>query len=438
MSERHTALYQRHLELRKDQADHLLSELGFDALLVHSGRADLRFLDDAGPPFRANAPFVSWVPQPFAQDSLLEIRVGQKPRLWFCQPDDFWHVPPDAPADWWSDEFDVRICRGPEDWRSCFKQERAFAVIARPGDLDGMLGTGALNPEPLIQGLHEARTRKTAWEHHCIDQANLIGVRAHRAAADCFRSGGSELEIHLAYLAAARLDQDQLPYNSIVGLNEHAAVLHYQHRLPDVPTTRYSFLIDAGAQYHGYASDITRTWAAEASSDFAHLIDGMDRAQKRIADQARVGQSFVDLHREALLAVAGLLEQAGIVKMSPQAMVESGVASYFLPHGLGHFLGVQVHDVAGKISPTGELLPPPAEFPALRLTRKLEEGNVVTIEPGLYFIPVLLERLKASAEGRRVDWGLIEALMPYGGIRIEDNVLVTDETPVNFTRQAWS
>src|SRR6056297_814426 len=245
MSDRQAQLFQRHLETRQSQADQVLSELGYDALLIHSGRSDLRFLDDQGPAFRANAPFVSWVPQPFAEDSLLEVRVGQKPRLWFCQPDDFWHVPPDPPAEWWADRFDVRICRSAEDWKTCFSQERACAVIGRSGDLEGVLGNGDLNPAALMQYLHEARTRKTEWEVHCIREANRIGARAHRAAASCFETGASELEIHLTYLAAAGFDQDQLPYNSIVCLNEHAAVLHYQHRSARKPETMHSFLIDA-------------------------------------------------------------------------------------------------------------------------------------------------------------------------------------------------
>lgn len=438
MSDHGAALYHSHIDRRQRQTEHALSELGYDALLIHSGRADLRFLDDQGPAFRAHAPFVSWVPQPFAEDSLLEVRVGQKPRLWFLQPDDFWHFPPDPPADWWAGAFDIRVCRRAEEWHESFSATRAFAVIARPGDLDRIIGGGDLNPDALVQRLNEDRTRKTDWESQCIEKANQLGVRGHRAAADCFRSGGSELEIHLAYLAAVELDQSEMPYNSIVCLNDHAAILHYQHRSPHRPSDRYSFLIDAGAQCHGYASDITRTWAADTGGEFAEMIEAMDEAQQRLVDQTRAGQSFVELHRETQLAVAGVLEQFGIVAMSPQAMVESGVSGYFMPHGLGHFLGVQVHDVAGKVSPEGKPMPPPEAYPALRLTRDLQPDNVVTIEPGLYFIPSLLERLKDSQEGRAVNWQRVDALSIYGGIRIEDNVVVTDDAPRNLTRAAWA
>ncbi|AKS41483.1 Xaa-Pro dipeptidase [Wenzhouxiangella marina] len=435
MPDRNALLFSRHIESRRHDTDHILSELGYDALLIHSGRPEMRLFDDHHPPFRANAPFVAWVPQPFAVDSLLEIRVGQTPRLWFCQPDDYWHVPPAAPADWWGGEFDLHIVRSAEEWHARFSEHRSLAVIGHERDLAALVENADLNPPALIQRLDEVRTRKTAWERECISEANRIAAGAHRAAARAFESGASELEIHLAYLAAAGQDQDHMPYNNIVCLNEHAAVLHYQHRSPTRPEQLKSFLIDAGADCHGYAADITRTWTAPEGSDFDDLIEAMDHVQQRLCNRMRAGQSYVDLHREAHLGVAGVLEHAGLVRMSPDAMVETGVSSHFLPHGLGHFLGIQVHDVAGKLSPDGTPLPPPEAYPALRLTRTLEAGNVVTVEPGLYFIPMLLDRLRESAHAEHIDWQGIDALIPFGGIRIEDDVLVTEGDPVNFTRR---
>jgi Xaa-Pro dipeptidase len=438
MPSHNALLYARHIEKRTDQFNHVLSELGYDTLLIHSGRPEMRLFDDQHPPFRAHAPFVAWVPQPFAADCLLELRVGRKPRLWFCQPQDFWHLTPEAPARWWAEALDIEVVSGPEGWQHCFRQTQALAVIGRQSDLGELHDGGDLNPARLITSLDELRTRKTAWERECIAQANRVAARAHLAASSTFESDGSELEIHLAYLAAAGQDQDHLPYNSIVALNEHAAVLHYQFRQADRSSPSRSFLIDAGADHHGYAADVTRTWTLPEYSDFDDLIEAVDRAQLKLCEQVRAGQSFVDLHRKAHLAMAAILEQAGLVSMAPETMVESGVSGYFLPHGLGHFIGIQVHDVAGKISPEGQPLPAPDAFPFLRLTRVLESGNVVTIEPGIYFIPMLLDKLRASDYSRQVNWKAIEALLPFGGIRIEDNVLVSEAEPVNFTRQAFA
>jgi len=438
MPNQNALLYHRHIEKRSNQYNEILTELGYDSLLIHSGRPELRLFDDQHPPFRAHAPFVALIPQPFAADCLLELRVGHTPRLWFSQPRDFWHLAPEAPAEWWSGVLDVEVVPGPEGWHERFRGDRAMAVLGRERDLSSLIGSADLNPPRLIARLDELRTRKTAWERNCIAQANKSAAIAHMDAASAFESGASELEIHLAYLAAARQDQDEMPYNSTVALNEHAAVLHYQFRSPRRPKDSRSFLIDAGTDYFGYAADVTRTWTRPEHSEFDDLIELVDSAQQELCLRVRAGVSYVDLHRQAHRAMASVLEQSGLVNMAPEAMVESGVSAYFLPHGLGHFIGVQVHDVAGKVSPDGEPLPPPDQFPFLRLTRELEVGNVLTVEPGLYFIPMLLDKLRDSQYSSKVDWAAIGRMKPFGGIRIEDNVLVTEAEPVNFTRQAFA
>ncbi len=431
-------LYARHVAHRKEQFDRVLSELGYDRLLIHSGRPEMRLYDDQHPAFRAHAPFVAWVPQPRAVDGLIEIRVGEQPLLWFCQPRDYWHLPPERPADWWAQAYDLRIVDSPEAWRDRFRGHGVTAVLGRRRDLGDWVDAADLNPSRLIARLDELRTVKTAWERDCIAEANRTAARAHQAAVAAFEGGASELQIHLAYLAAAGQDQDQLPYNNIVALNEHAAVLHYQWRSPQRPRNSRSFLIDAGADHFGYAADITRTTTLPEHSDFDDLIDLLDRAQQKLVGAVRAGQSFPELHRRAHLAVAAILEQAGIVRMTPESMVETGVSACFLPHGLGHFLGVQVHDVAGQRAPSGEPLPPPPAWPALRLTRVLEPGNVLTVEPGLYFIPMLLDELRSGPHRQAVDWAAVERLLPFGGIRVEDNVLVTEGDPINYSREAFA
>ena len=106
-----------------------------------------------------------------------------------------------------------------------------------------------------------------------------------------------------------------------------------------------------------------------------------------------------------------------------------------MPHGVGHHIGLQVHDVGGQqAGPKGGKVPPDQEIPYLRTTRVLEPGHVVTIEPGLYFIPILLDPLRAGDEGQAVDWELVDRLIPCGGIRIEDNVVCTADGPRDLSR----
>jgi Xaa-Pro dipeptidase len=125
--------------------------------------------------------------------------------------------------------------------------------------------------------------------------------------------------------------------------------------------------------------------------------------------------------------------------MSAESAVESGVSSTFFPHGLGHLLGLQVHDVGGlQRDESGGTVSRPAGHPYLRCTRTLEPGMVTTIEPGIYFIDMLLAELKNKPAARDVDWARVDAFRRYGGIRIEDDVVCTDGEPENLTRDAFA
>lgn len=433
--------YRHHVAHLQHRTEHLLAEHGFDRLLIHSGRPKMRFQDDHGPAFRAHPYFVHWVPLPRHADGLLEIRPGRRPRLYLCVPEDFWHAPPTSPADWWASEFEIHQVERPEQWRSSLSEPKATALIAEAADFPEIGRHAQLNPEQLLLQLDEGRTIKTDWQIECMRKANQTAVLGHRAAAEAFENEQSELEIHLAYLHACLHEPEQLPYGSIIALNEHAAILHYQYRVAQRPESFNSFLIDAGADHLGYAADITRTYVSggsDISRVFAALIDSMGELQQRLADAARPGREFTELNEQTHRGVAEILKASGLCTMSIDAMLEANITTRFLPHGLGHFIGIQVHDVGGKVDFMGTALPPPVEHPFLRLTRRLEQGNVVTIEPGLYFIPSLLDPLRESNVQRHLNWSLIDQLLPYGGIRIEDDVLVTDAAPENLTRSAFN
>jgi Xaa-Pro dipeptidase len=267
--------------------------------------------------------------------------------------------------------------------------------------------------------------------------ANTIAARGHSRIAAAFDDGLSELELHGLYCDATRQRESELPYSNIVALNEHGAVLHYQHLERAAPADVRSLLIDAGADYCGYAADVTRTWAATGAA-FQPLIDSMERLQQTLCAEVRSGVDFVALNERAHELLADVLVAHRLVNCPAAEALESGLTRTFLPHGLGHLLGLQVHDAGGRqVSPDGEIRDPPAEHPFLRLTRVLEPGFVVTIEPGLYFIPSLLQALDPSARNR-VNWATVETLIPYGGIRIEDNVVVQEAKHRNLTREAFA
>jgi Xaa-Pro dipeptidase len=196
-------------------------------------------------------------------------------------------------------------------------------------------------------------------------------------------------------------------------------------------------LIDAGADCQGYAADITRTWAGDSA--FAPLVEAMHDVQQTLCGQVAAGVDFIALNDRAHQLIAETLVNGGIALGGHQDIYASGITRAFLPHGLGHLLGLQVHDVGGRMADArGAALPPPNEHPWLRLTRTLEPGFVVTIEPGLYFIDSLLEELRGSRLSRCIDWQRVEQLKPYGGIRIEDNVVVQASDHRNLTREAFA
>lgn len=215
-------------------------------------------------------------------------------------------------------------------------------------------------------------------------------------------------------------------------------MLHYQHLERTVSDTPASFLIDAGAQFSGYGCDITRTYSSR-SDDFASLIERMHEIQQHLCARVRDGVDYIDIHREAHLQIADVLRATGIISIDREAAVESGLSAVFFPHGVGHLLGLQVHDVGGfMLDEQGTERERPPEHPFLRLTRTLKPGFVVTIEPGLYFIDSLLDKAHASPAREHIDWHAVEHFKPYGGIRIEDDVVCTEGEPENLTRDAFA
>ena len=431
-----SVLFDAHLESTLAAIDAAQATHGYSTLVLLAGAERLLFQDDQASPFRTN-PWFAWVvPAPPAPDSMLLIRRGEAPELLFVAPDDYWHSPPAVPAAPWIKHYRLRTFGTAQAARSALPAAAARAAWIGDGPPPGE--GWCANPPELLAELEQLRARKSAYEIACLREATRIGAAGHVAAERAFRAGAAEFDIHLAYLAAVRQTDDELPYHSIVALNEHAATLHYQLRDRQPPSRSLSLLIDAGADCRGYGSDITRTWAMGPGA-FAKLIDGMHEVQQELCEAVAPGVDWRDLHLRAHRLVARLLRTAGVLQIGEEEAVASGVSAAFLPHGLGHLLGLQVHDVAGfKPAANAMTIPRPAGHPTLRLTRRLETGMVVTVEPGVYFINSLLAALRAGPHAGAVNWTLVETLSACGGIRIEDDVVVTATGHDNLTRTAFA
>jgi Xaa-Pro dipeptidase len=437
------ALYPHHLSQLQRRTEQALSRGGFDHLVVPSGTSHYQVFDDRDYPYAVNPQFKAWLPLTRAPGSWLVVTPGQKPKLIFLQPFDYWHVVPSAPSGYWVEHFDIVIIRTPDEALQHLPANpaRCATLGEAQSAVGGASGRSFVpnNPAPVVNYLEYHRAFKTPYEIEMMREATRRGVRAHRAAERAFRAGASEFGIHLVYCQAAGQDANDLPYSNIIALNEHGAVLHYTDRDVTAPQHARSFLIDAGAAHHGYACDITRTYSHDAGSEFQAMIDAVDAAQLKMCDQVRAGVDYKQIHIDAHFALAGVLKDFGVINVSPEAAVATGVSSAFFPHGIGHGIGLQVHDVAGfAASDEGGTIAKPDGHPYLRLTRVLEPGMVVTIEPGLYFIDMLLDEVKKNGHGDSVDWARVEAFKPFGGIRIEDDVACTDVAPVNLTRDGFA
>ena len=431
-------LYRQHLDTLQARADAALARAGLDHLVVPSGTLHYQAFDDRDYAYAVNPQFKAWLPLVRNPGSWLVYSPGARPRLVYLQPRDYWHVVPQAPSGYWTAHFDIVVVRTPEDALQHLPPDPARCAVL--GEPQSALGEWVpSNPQPVIDYLEYHRAFKTPYEVAMMREATRLGVRGHRAAERAFRAGASEFGIHLAYCQAAGQDAETLPYGNIVALNEHGAVLHYTDRDRVPPRPVRSFLIDAGASHGGYACDITRTYSANPADEFQALVEAVDVAQHGLCAKVRAGFDYRQLHLDAHLAMAGILREFGLVDMSPEAALESGVSAAFFPHGIGHGIGLQVHDVAGfAASDAGGTIDKPPGHPYLRLTRVLEPGMVVTIEPGIYFIEMLLEELRQGPHAHAIDWSRVDAFRPYGGIRIEDDVVCTDAEPENLTREGFA
>ena len=282
--------------------------------------------------------------------------------------------------------------------------------------------------ERLRRVVAELRRAKDANELALMREAAAATHRGHMAGLGKARAGMSEralqIEIEVEFFRAGA---ERTAYGSIVGGGPNAATLHF------APTAREFgegelILVDAGAEVGGYASDVTRTYPVGArfegvQRDLYELILGV---QERGIAGARPGVEYKDLHLAASIEIAQGLTDLGLLRGNPEGLVERDAQALFFPHGLGHMLGLATHDAGGCLEGRATSDRPTLRY--LRADLPLQPGYVVTIEPGIYFIRALLEDANLRERFRNdVDWGRVDGLLDFGGIRIEDDVLVTED-----------
>lgn len=299
----------------------------------------------------------------------------------------------------------------------------------------GLLGmaTGEVAPGeslPLKRVVVDHRLHKTDEEVAEIENALGVTAKMYETAMAMTRPGLLEMQVAGAMQGVALAHDRRQCFQPIVTIR--GQILHNETYKGTLEKGQL-LMLDSGAESpSGYASDITRT--VPVSGTFSRvqrdLYDIVHAMQAGAIEAARPGVTNLDLHLGAARTCARGLVDLGLMKGDPDAAVEAGAHAMFFPHGLGHVLGLDVHDMEdlGDIVGYGEGVERSTQFGLnfLRMARELEPGFVFTIEPGIYFVPALIDlwRGKGLHTGF-IDYGRLEDFRGFGGIRIEDTVLVT-------------
>ncbi len=431
-------LYSAHIKALVDNYGDAMNQSGLacDGVLIHSGTEHYYHADDRGVAFQAYAHFLHYLHVNKPNQFLL-VRPGYKPVYYQVVPADFWYEQEVETDPLWHEPLEVVRLESVEAVKSALPAGQ-YAYLGESPQHAEQLGISPSfqNPGVLLSILDFNRACKSEYELVQLRDANRLALIGHDAARECFLAGGSEYDIHMAYLTACQQLEDETPYTNIVALDEKAAILHYQNKRRNHADDAQVLLIDAGYRVRAYGSDITRTTArGTAHAVFQSLLKGMENIELQLVEEVAPGKSYVDIHLCALNRIAELLVELEICHSSAEELLEQLVPQLFMPHGVGHLLGINVHDVGGhQKNAEGDVLSPPEHSPMLRNTRTMTENMVFTIEPGCYFIALLLEPERNTARGKLINWSLIDQLYPFGGIRIEDNVRVTAEGVENLTR----
>jgi Xaa-Pro aminopeptidase len=297
-----------------------------------------------------------------------------------------------------------------------------------------------LDPSEVSKGVSEAmveavaRQRSIKSEIEVAEIENALGItnRMHRAAMASARPGIYESDIAGRIQGIALADNRQQAYNPIVTVR--GEVLH-NHSYGNRLEAGQLVLNDSGAEspLH-YASDITRTFPVNGRFNSAQtdVYEIVLRAQISAITRIQPGIAYRDVHLHTCKVVVEGLSSIGLMRGDPDEAVAAGAHALFFPHGLGHMLGLDVHDMEdlGDIVgyPKGEKRNPQFGLNFLRLSRPLEPGFVLTVEPGIYFIPALIDRWREErAHENFINYDRVAQFVTFGGIRIEDDVLVTSD-----------
>ena len=286
--------------------------------------------------------------------------------------------------------------------------------------------------EALVRAVIEMRLIKDEREIASIDAACNLGFEMHTIARRGIRPGRIEQEIVGEMEGLALAKGWGVSFATI--LTQHGEIFHcHSHEMPVEPGKL--MVIDAGVEANDhYASDFTRTYPTSGrfTQKQRDIYQTVYECNELAFSMIRPGIAYRDVHLAVAEHMLDNLRQLDLVRGDLGGMVEDGIAGLFMPHGLGHNMGLDVHDMEDLGENLvgygeGQTRSPQLGLGSLRMARELQPGHVITDEPGIYFIPALIEQWKKDgADGGRVNYARLKDYFDFGGIRLEDDVLVTE------------
>ncbi|MEP5944413.1 MAG: aminopeptidase P family protein, partial [Balneola sp.] len=288
--------------------------------------------------------------------------------------------------------------------------------------------------EALVDALTYCRVLKTDWELDQLREACRVNDLAYLEVMRSIKPGMYEYEMK-AIFNKVQIENGlmQDAYNGIFASGVNASILHYVVNNSKIKDGDL-FLMDSGFECNGYASDYTRTFPANGKyTDIQKgIYNSVLAGMNKVLGSIKPGVKMEDLHLLAARTMMEGLKDMGVVKGNVDDMMEENIFALFFPHGLGHFLGLDTHDVGGYPKGVDRIERPGIKF--LRARRELLPGMVVTIEPGIYFVPAVLEPAIADPEKNQfLNTEKVESLLGFGGVRIEDDIIVTEDGMENMT-----
>ncbi|XP_019348486.1 xaa-Pro dipeptidase isoform X3 [Alligator mississippiensis] len=293
------------------------------------------------------------------------------------------------------------------------------------------MGKFNVNNKILHPEIAECRVIKTDMELEVMRYTNKISSEAHKEVMKAVKVGMKEYEMEslFEHYCYTRGGMRHTSYTCICGSGENSSVLHYGHAgAPNDKTIGDGdlCLFDMGGEYYCYGSDITCTFPANGkfTPDQRAIYEAVLKSSRAVMKAVRPGVAWPDMHRLADRVHLEELTKIGILQGNVDDMVKVHLGAIFMPHGLGHLLGIDVHDVGGY--PEGvERIDLPG-LRSLRTARVLQEGMVLTIEPGIYFIDHVLDQaLKDPTQSCFINNQALQRFRGFGGVRIEDDIAVT-------------